>query len=239
MLLRSPFLPKSVLYLVTALVCLGICGSCDQRSNAPAPDDSAYYPLNVGDYWVYQVTQEHYVSADSVTRRVYQVQERIQNTYSQNNQLIYVIEESVRPSAQSSWKINSLRTLYKTLSEVVSQRNNVPVVDLTFPIGSTTSWNLNAYNANPDTLLQYQQPGRSYTVGKLAFDKTVSVVGTNDSTLVDQSRYLRVYAQHIGLVYRENLAVAFCQSSPDCVGKGIVTSGTRFKQELIASNRLP
>lgn len=230
---------KSSVYVLVLLFLLGLGAGCRETSTVPAPVDAAYFPLQIGDYWVYQVTQEKYVAANQSTKVVYQLQEQISSSYDQNGQLVYLIEESIRSGGQSAWKLNGIYTVYKSLSEVVSQQNNVPIVTMAFPIATATSWNVNAYNARPDTLLQYQDPSRPFAVGKLSFANTVSVVGTNDSTLVSQQKYLRVYAPAVGLVYRQNLSLAFCQSSPDCVGKGIVTSGTKQTWELIAGNRLP
>ncbi len=232
-------LRKNSLFAVMLLVLLGLCAGCGEKANDPAPDDSAYFPLQVGDYWVYQLTQEKYVAVNSAIKQTYQVQQKISSSTNQNGQVVYLVEESVRQTVRSAWKLNMIHTVYKNLSEVVSQENNLPVIKLAFPIRATTSWNTNSYNTNPDALLQYQDTGRLFAVGTLRFENTVSVVGTNDSTLVNQKKYLRVYAPNIGLVYREDLSLAFCQSSSTCIGKGIIESGTKLKWELIAGSRLP
>ncbi|MVM35939.1 hypothetical protein GO755_38355 [Spirosoma sp. HMF4905] len=229
---------KSSFHFIILLVLIGIGVGCQKDTADPSPDDSAYFPLQTGDYWIYQVTQENYSLTDAATKRTYQLQEKVGNSYSQNGQVFFLVEESIKLSAQSDWQINAIHTVYKNISEVVSQESNVPTVRLVFPISAGTSWNVNTYNANPDTLLRYQNSGSPFTVGNQAFTHTVSVVGDNDSTLVNQQKYQRVYAQNIGLIYRENASLLYCQSSPDCIGKGIVSSGTRQKWELVASNRL-
>lgn len=230
---------KRIFRVVFLLILLGMSERCQQKSKELTPEDTDYFPLQVGDYWVYQVTLEKYVSANSAVKSAYQFQEKISSSYFQNGQLYYLVEESVRQTEQTTWKLIGFHTIYKSLSEVVSQENNVLKVKLAFPIALTDSWNMNAYNTNPDTLLHYQNPGQPYSVGKLGFTRTISVVGANDSTLVNQSKYLRIYAPAIGLVYREEAALSFCQSSTTCVGKGIIESGTKLKWELISSNRLP
>lgn len=213
-------------------------GGCRDTANEPVADTD-YYPLQPGDYWVYQVTQERYTGANTSTKQSWQVQETVSSSYSQNGQLVYQIDESVRPTAQSTWKLTAIYTVYKTPAEVVSQERNVPTVRLTFPVAVSTRWNVNAYNASPDTLLRYQNVNGSFTSNGRLFANTISVVGPNDSTLIDQTKYQRVYARHVGLVYREDTAISFCQSSPDCVGKGRIESGVRQRWELIAGNRLP
>jgi hypothetical protein len=231
-------LKKSSLYVLVLLIfCIG--ESCQQESLAPASDGSAYFPLQIGDYWIYQVTQDTYSSINPVAERVFQVQEKISSSYNQNGQLFFLMEESIKKTAQADWQLTAIRTVYKNLTEAVSLDNNVPVVKLVFPIAPTTSWNTNVYNSNPDTLLRYEDQYRSFSLGKLNFDNTVSVIGANDSTLVNLEKYRRVYARNIGLVYRENVSLVYCQSSADCVGKGIIESGTKQKWELVASNRLP
>jgi len=225
--------------IVFLLILLSVGESCQQKSKEPTPEDTAYFPLQVGDYWVYQVTLEKYVSSNSPVKNVYQFQEKISSSYFQNGQLFYLVEESMRQTEQTAWKLTGFHTVYKNLSEVISQENNVLRLKLAFPIALTASWNTNAYNTNPDTLLHYQNQGHSFMVDKLGFANTISVVGTNDSTLVNQSKYLQIYAPNIGLVYREEAALAFCQSSPNCIGKGVIESGTKLKWELMASNRLP
>ncbi|QDK77682.1 hypothetical protein EXU85_03360 [Spirosoma sp. KCTC 42546] len=231
-------LKKSSSYIINLLILLGMGIGCKQTSTDPVPDDSAYFPLQTGDYWIYQVTQETYSLTNPATKRIYQLQEKVGNSFTQNGQLFFLVEESIKPSSQSDWQINAIHTVYKNLSEVVSQESNVPTLRLVFPISSATSWNVNTYNANPDTLLSYQNDGRPFILGNQTFDRTVSVVGKNDSTLINQQKYQRVYAQNVGLIYREDASLAFCQSTPDCIGKGIISSGNRLKWELVASNRL-
>lgn len=212
-------------------------GCRDTTVDAPT-SDSAYFPLQTGDYWIYQVSEQDYSFTTAGTTKVFQVQEKVGSSFTQNGQVFFSVEESTRATAQSAWQLNAIRTVYKTLAGVVSQDNNVPALRLVFPINSTSSWNVNTYNAYPDTLLHYQDTNRSLTVGSQTYKQTVSVVGNNDSTLVGQHTYRWVYAQDVGLVYRENTALAFCQSSSDCIGKGIITSGRRQQWQLIDSNLL-
>lgn len=224
---------------IILMILLATVGGCQHSTTDPVPDDAAYFPLQTGDYWIYQVTQQNYTIANPVVESTYQLQEKVASSYNQNGKLIFLVEESIKKSEQTGWQLNAIHTVYKNLAEVVSQEHNVPVVKMVFPISATTSWNANTYNANPDTLLHYQDNGRAFAVGKLNFNQTVSVIGANDSTLVNQEKYRQVYAQNVGLIYQENVSLAYCQSSASCIGKAIIESGNRRKLELISSNHLP
>lgn len=226
---------KALLYTIL----LGVGVSCQTNNLDPTNIDSNYFPLETGDYWIYQVTQENYAAANSAKKSVFQLQQKISNSYTQNGQLFYLIEESVKRSEQTGWQLSAIRTVYKNLKEVVSLERNLPLVRMVFPINTATSWNVNEYNANADTLLRYQDAGKTFAVSKFNFDRTVSVYGADDSTLVNQERYRRVYAQNVGLVYSENISLAYCQSSAACIGKAIIESGTKQKWELLSSNRMP
>ena len=224
---------------VVLLLLVGIVSSCQQTTDLIPADDSVYYPLETGDYWIYQVTQENYSLTKVATKRVFQLQEKVGSSFTRNGQLFFQVEESTRKSEQADWQISAIRTVYKNLSEVVSQDNNVPLVNLTFPISVATTWNVNTYNARPDTLLRYQAIGQPFALSKRTVGQTISVVGSNDSTLVNAEKYRRVYAPNVGLIYREDASLAYCQSSSDCIGKGIIASGTKQTWALITSNRLP
>ncbi|WP_338876490.1 hypothetical protein WBJ53_12660 [Spirosoma sp. SC4-14] len=232
-------LKKSGLKTISLLILLSICGACQQDSANPEPADSTYFPLQTGDYWIYQVTQENYSPTNPTITQTFQIQDKISSSYTKDGQLFFLMEESTRTSEQAAWQVSSIRSVYRSLTEAVSVDNNVPVVRLVFPIALTDSWNTNLYNANPDTLLHYQDNGRPFSVGSLTFDRTVSVVGANDSTLINLAKNRWVYAQNVGLIFRENASLAYCQSTPDCIGKAMIESGTTQKWELIASNRLP
>ncbi|AQG78236.1 hypothetical protein [Spirosoma montaniterrae] len=224
---------------VFLLLLIGLGESCRSDEATPAPDDTAYFPLQVGDSWIYWVTQQTYSVSGNVVERTFQLQQKVIRSFSQNGQPFFIIEESIRNNDRADWQINAIRTVYKNPAEVVVQDNNVPKRRLLFPITTATSWNVNAYNASPDTLLRYEALNQPFRVGTRQFDQTVTVVGRNDSTLVDLNRYRQVYALNIGLVYQENESLAFCQTTPDCIGKGIIASGRRQRWSLLTSNRLP
>jgi hypothetical protein len=232
-------LKTTSLHVVVLVAILIAILSCHEQVTSPVADESAYFPLEVGNFWIYQVTTETYATAQTPIKRSYQVQQKLSRSYPLNGLLVFVIDESTRPNDKSPWILKSIHTVYKNQLEVVVQNDNAPVVKLAFPIAAVTSWNTNLYNTRPLVLLRYENAGRPFSVGKFNFDDTVSVLGSNDSTLVGQEKYLRVYARSTGCVYREDRSLAFCQASSDCLGNSVVESGTIEKWELIASNQLP
>ena len=74
---------KRIFRVVFLLLLLGMSESCQQKSNEPTLEDMAYFPLQVGDYWVYQVMSEKYVSTNSSIKNVYQF-EFLRSNYFRN-----------------------------------------------------------------------------------------------------------------------------------------------------------
>lgn len=231
-------LPRTACRLLAGALLLAAVGGCRETAE-PVPDGAAYFPLRVGDEWVYEVLEETFPVASPTVARRYQVRERLGGTVSQGGQESFLVEESVKTPERPAWALRGVRTVYRSLAEAVRVDGAVPRRLLAFPVTTDASWNLNAYAAGADTLLRYGRIGHPFAAGGRAFARTVSVVGKNDSTLVEQTKYLRVYADGVGLVYRQDAALQFCQSTPDCIGKGRVESGTRQTWTLLSSNRLP
>lgn len=227
-----------IVRVLAGILLLAAVGGCRETAE-PAPDGAAYFPLRVGDEWVYEVLQETFSATSPAVVRRYQVRERLGGTVNQGGQESFLVEESVKTPERPTWELRGVRTVYRSLAEAVRVEGAVPRRLMAFPVTPDAAWNLNAYAAGADTLLRYERVGQPFGAGGRAFDRTVSVVGKNDSTLVDQTRYLRVYADGLGLVYRQDAALQFCQSSPDCIGKGRIESGTRQTWVLLSSNRLP
>ncbi len=203
------------------------------------PVGPALFPLEIGDFWVYQVTQQTYSLTAAPMLRQFQVQDKLVSSFVRNGQTVYQLDRSVRPSAQADWQMAGIRTVTATAAEVVVQEGNVPTVPLRFPVATGTFWNVNAYNNRPDSLLRYRDIGRTVSVNNRLVAGTVAVVGANDSTLIGLYKRRWVYAPGVGLVFREEADLAYCQSSPACIGKTEITSGTRQTWALLSSNRWP
>ncbi|TDB67502.1 hypothetical protein [Arundinibacter roseus] len=222
--------------IITLLI---VCMSCQDKDARPVVNDSAYFPLEVGNFWIYQVTTESFAAANLPVKQTFQVQQKISSSFARNGEMVFVLDESFRPNADSPWKLTSIRTVQKNRLEVIEQNDNAPVVPLTFPIDLTTFWDKNRYNTSSEKLLNYQDVARPFAVENLDFANTVTVSGSNDSTLVGQEKYLRVYAPGIGCVYREDRSLTFCQQSPTCIGKGKIESGSIERWVLISSVQMP
>ena len=132
------------------------------------------------------------------------------------------------------WKADSIWTIQQWPDKLIRTENNRAYVKLTFPITSNSVWNQNEYNDLPASAYRYNQLGKPYG----NYTNTIQAISKqNDSTAISLNRQFAVYGYQTGLIYRESTALAYCQSSPACIGKGQIASGYRQRWTLLDSGK--
>ena len=215
---------------------IGLLGlyACTQPDTAPQKDTD-YAPVESGRYWVYAVQDERYSLTEAPILNAYFVKETIGERLSvtQDSQT-YKLIRAKRNRTTDTWKTDSIWTVQQWPDKLIRIENNTAYVKLRFPVVGGTSWNQNEYNALSASLYQYVKPGELFSLTAKSYANTVQVVSRqSDSTAISLNRRIDVYAYQTGLIFKENTALAYCQSSPDCIGKGQITSGYRQKWTLV------
>ncbi len=192
-----------------------------------------YFPLETGQYLLYDLTEETYsLSADPSTAH-YQVKELVKEVFTDlTGQKSYRIERSIRNQITDSWELDSVWTARRTATNAIREENNVSFVKIVFPLREGLKWNGNVFNDREKVDYQMKSLNKRYTVSGQAFDETVTVWQSTDSSLVNQDKRMEVYARNIGLIYQEKVIVQFCSNS-DCLGQGQIDFGTKRFQKII------
>lgn len=89
------------------------------------------------------------------------------------------------------------------------------------------AWNGNIYNNLGEDEDVLKNVNKVFKLGETTFDRAVTVVQQNDSTLVNQDKRIETYVAGVGMIYRERINVQFFSSTPTCIGKAQVDFGTR------------
>jgi len=214
----------------TLLCCLltaaALLTGCEEKLVTPDPDaiGYTYYPMAVGDYRIYSVTDIRFANNVGDTTR-YQLREVVEATFAdQTNTLNYKIVRSTRPNEQSRWVEDSVLVVSLSKTSVLLTQDNSRYVKLVFPVKEGKSWIGDAYNAralgnNPDLAQQkelytYTAVGAPFSKDSKTFDETVTVVqGIPTQNLVQLDDRKEVYAKGIGRVYRLFNRVVYCNDS--------------------------
>ena len=239
---------KSFLLVLFLLV---LIGGCRTEEIKPLPDEAGtrYYPLRVGAYWVYQVTETRYKNqfadqpGDSVT---YEVREQIDTIYQDlTGALAYHFIRSRRLSPAAAWGADSVFVVHKSASDVRLSWNNIRQVPFIFPVLDGKKWNADIFNVNSNVLnnmethyYTFAGKGQPLVVNDTTYQNTVKVIQRlNENAIERQDRY-EVYAYDVGRIYKSALAYEYC-ADPDrqnaCeVGRGYIIKGVKRVEKLRA-----
>ncbi|MFT4030980.1 MAG: hypothetical protein QM669_01030 [Siphonobacter sp.] len=222
---------KLYLLLSLGLLGLGIWG-CSNASLEPSTLGYDYFPLEIGRYVIYDVTETTYTLTQDSSTSNYQIKELISDSFtSLDGSISYYIQRYRRASSTASWAIDSVWSARLDIDKAIRTENNLPYVKLFFPIRDGQSWNGNALNSYDADDYEMESVGKTLTFGSNNFSETLTVVQQNDSSLVDLHRRNEIYAKNVGLIYREKTEYYYCNDA-DCLGTGQIDYGTRYVQKV-------
>ena len=192
------------------------------------PDSGTdYYPVAVGNFWVYAVADTTWSlatqSMPSVrTASAFQFKETITETITDAaGQKAYRLVRAKRLTPADAWRNDSVFILTANSQFVALNRNNARTLELIFPVKEGRSWNFNAFNNNlndttlqnhsTDTTRQYRRVGQPFTTRAVAGNPAVAYPATvtteNIGTAAANNaitilNYQQVFAKKVGPVFR-------------------------------------
>jgi hypothetical protein len=241
------------LLLVVALLA-GMFSSCGDEEVVldPVKTGQAYYPLEVGSFWIYNVTETTYRN-NVASKVLFQTREVVKGiTKDQTGKEWYTIEVSKRSKTIDPWVISGVKAILKTNSNLQVQTNNRIVVEMVYPIAEGKSWNPNAYNPNyypkeedqaqRDTFF-YEQIGSTFDVAGKTYAKILKVnkAKSEPEDVIHDVEIFEIYAANIGSIYRFSKVRYNCDASPgsNCeLGSGYIISGTDRMEELESTGKI-
>lgn len=206
---------------------------CKNETEAIPETGADYYPVAVGRFWTYAVTdtvwgQSAYngqVVRGSVTITNTQKRETITETFTDAaGNPAYRMVRAKRNTAADAWRNDSVFVVTATPQFVAINRSNVRTLETVFPMKESGKWHVNAFNSSvpgvEDTVKtrQYRRLGQPFTtaaVGSQAAATYPTTVTTTDigpaavSNLLNVVSYQQVFAKTIGPVFRNRRNLAF------------------------------
>ncbi|AKD04816.1 hypothetical protein POKO110462_09970 [Pontibacter korlensis] len=234
-----------------------VLASCEDKYKDPDPKAMGYeyYPLEIGDYRIYNVTDIRYMSDVGDTTR-FQMRERVDTTFfDQTNTLNYKIIRSIRENESRPWEDDSVYVVSKSNSMVVLTKNNTKYVKLVFPVREGVFWLGDAYNdhkentyePNPEKRSDYYNSKEPYTYHNVdepftlngsTYESSLTVVqGEPTESWIGFDDRKEVYVKDIGMVYRLFTRIIYCNAtdSNDCdYGIGYKLHGHERHEELVS-----
>ena len=220
----------SILFIIIA----SIFWQCSETKEVDPEDlGTNYYPLKTGTYKIYQVNSTEYVSSGDSIVLSYLLKESVVDSFQNlESGISYKIQRQKKYSENDTWRIDSIWTSRKNERTAVLVENNVPMVNLTFPIKENMMWDgnkLNDKNVDEFEMIDVREP---YQDSSGSYERTVTVVQEDfPDTFVQSVLKKEIYAEDIGLAYKEIIILNYKQG--EFFGKELIDTGLRYFQHLV------
>lgn len=215
---------RAGLALVAGALAIGFAG-CKENTVEILPDAGlGYYPVAVGNYWIYAVADSSWSPASNqgtqvtpsvLTASTFQFKETITGSFADAaGKTVYRLVRSRRLTPTAAWVDDSIFALSPTAQSVILSRNNLRTLELIFPVREGRLWNFNAYNNNSEDTVtaetrRYRRVGEPFNTAvsgtTQAYPATVTT--TNEGTAQEDDAYYvrtyqQVFAKGVGPVFR-------------------------------------
>ncbi len=190
-----------------------------------------YFPLEIGDYRIYQIQQIEYSLFAATDTAHYQLKELVVDTFSTQSELNYILHRFKRDLSTDKWQLDSVWTSRRTQNHAIVVENNIPFVKMVFPIRLDKVWDGNLFNSSPPDEYQITEISGSMETPAGTFIDNLTVFENNErDTLIFQDIRQSIYALNVGLIYKNSSILDFCNTDPDCLGT--LEFGIKFDQVL-------
>jgi hypothetical protein len=227
----------SIFFSVGLMVLQG-CSSSDHLRIA----DQMYFPLRVGNYQIYQVSETNIQNINCndpiPPAKLYQLKTLVYDSVKNaTGGYSYLIHRYTRPDASQPWTDLDTWSAKITNSGVIVTVGNTPYVRLIFPLMNNTKWNGNLYNDLAEEDYTLRNYGQSYQLlGGEKYSNTLTIVQSdNQDFFVFQDKRFEVYAGAVGLIYKETTQLTYFQDP--CYGQQKVRAGIIYTQTLNSYGR--
>ncbi len=212
----------------------GIFMSCSVDEIQPGDVDFGweYFPLEIGQYRIYDVEDIAIYVADDNDSLFYQLKEVVADTFTNEaGTLSYMLERYKRASPDQPWMFDSIWTARRSEQQAVLVQSNIPYVKLKFPSEKGLLWDMNIYNVKDSDAVEIEYIDEASIIGGQTYDNTLKVLQNlqeDEFTFTDKRH--EIYAANIGLAYKEIIYYDYC-GQVGCAGE--VVAGVEYKETLI------
>ena len=173
-----------------------------------------YYPLTIGQTWVYQVDSIKYdgnFTPPAIDTARYQIKEVVESIFDHNEgRESHRIEVFKRNNDTLPWEILNVYFTNRTESTAEKVEDNLRFIKLIFPATPGSKWAGNAFIDAVDEHAylkdwEYQIIGidAPYNASGETFHETLSVLQEDETNAIERRYGFEVYAKDVGMIYKE------------------------------------
>lgn len=233
---RSDFLLNSLavrsISVFSLLLLLGISACNETKEFSPSDLGYDYYPIEIGDFRIYQVEEIKYrISGFDTTE--YEIKETIFDSIQSRDRVNYLIRRDRRESSLDEWRSDSVWVVTQTPTYLAIAENSINFIKLTFPVKADVQWDGNGLNSRNEMIYRYQPISVSLIDSIDAADHMRVLIEDVAPNVTGVDLRSEVYARGVGLVTKDYLIQENCTASSCGDDLGKVVAGRSLKQVLI------
>ncbi|SFB73260.1 hypothetical protein SAMN05421780_101160 [Flexibacter flexilis DSM 6793] len=203
---------------ILGLVLIGLA-ACSTREVEPLATYAGfdYFPLQKGNYIVYDVDSTTWTITAQKYSVHYQIKELVGDSFPDlTGNTAFKIMRYKRYNTAQTWAFDSVWTATRTSRQAIRNENNIPFVRLIFPLQVGNTWNGNQLNVyqNPNApYYRLDSVGISKQLKGLSFEKCLKVTQANETNFLGKNVEVEYYAQNIGLVSKAVTQIEYLDQS--------------------------
>lgn len=215
------------------LVILTLCLSCKNNTDSiPELTGKEYFPTDSGRYWIYSIHSIKF-NADT-TDTTYLRKDVIHDAFTYQNTTVYELYRFYKPTNVVDWpsQPDSVWSFTTNQNQIAIKESNVEYVRLVFPLKNGKIWDGNAKNTflrDDYTLTNFKKP---FSINNFYFPETATIIEEQSLNLVYKDYRNRVYANNIGLIYKNYEQLNF-KTDANNIGQGKIEFGSIIEETLV------
>jgi len=176
--------------------------SCKKDNEVSSELSPEYFPMEEGNYFIYEVDSISLEAAlqvnDTVQFQIKEVHDSLE--LDANGHAFMRIRRFKRYHVADNWVIQDVWTAERTGFNAQRVEENVRKICLGFPISEDASWDVNALNFMDSWEANYEDINVAAVVGDLFFSKAITVRRENVTNLIERKAGNKIYAEDVGMI---------------------------------------
>jgi len=219
---------------------IGIIATCcwlactTQTEVQPEPQGKRFFPLAVGNFFVFDIEQTLYTSGPVGVTTQFQRKWYVADLFeNQENENVYILYEYTRTTPQENWTYIKTRNAILSDYHLLLSDEAISFQKLLFPLRQGTRWNVNKFNTLPEKIITLTKLPLQKTVNTVVYTQVAEIEYTNEEDrIIGNDIEKEWYALDVGLIERYLENITYCSNTPACLGQQIIQSGSIVSEKL-------
>lgn len=210
---------------------------CQVERESPPVVEMAYFPLEIGKYWIYEVDETVYFGENDYENDHFYYRDEITDLFvNESGESVFIFSRQ-KSMNRTEWENKKVYTFRISNNRIIRKKDNLQEIILVFPLHLNMEWDANGANPNEPEAFTVDSEG-PYAVNNRYFSNTIRVMQNNEDDLITvrDIRY-DIYAEGTGLVESYYEVFSYC-SRNDCLGKQIIQNGRFTHLKLVSDGNI-